>query len=717
MNRNKKWLLFIFIFFSLAVLFVLSYSSALALTPYILTDLGEVQPLAINNSGEVVGWSYRDGGFLPFYYTRLGGMTHLSSFGEEHSNAADINDAGEVLINVFSYNGNPAPNERRAYLWTSSGGLSNLGILSTDIDFGASSINDLGHVAGGIYNDATNRATPYLWTPEDGLISIDTLGGDWGYPYDINNNDQVVGTSEITDAQEILGTTEHNAFVWTPDSGTKDLGNLGIAISIANGNNDSGLAVGMSETGEYIAHRAFLWTEDDGMVPLATTDYYRSYSANDINNRGQIVGPASGYGGPFEDDAGNEIDYEPERGLMWYEGVVYDLNDLVIDASGWDYIGPGHAINDLGQIVGVGKLEDIVDENDNVIEVGKRHGYLLTPVWFVKGDAAISGDGTNWEEAFKTIHEAMDVANANHEIWVKQGTYFVTSTIDVDKSVAIYGGFNGTENKRSERNWRTNVTTVDGQNTVTCFYFTADATIDGFTIAHGHTDWGGGGMYNDSCSPLVANCRFSENEAIWGGGIHNDTSFPTITNCIFDGNIARDGAGMHNRESSPTVTNCTFSGNKADSGGGIFNYLSSTPTITNCIFWRDTAITGPEIYDFSSSYPTVTYCDINQDGYVGSNGNIRQAPVFINPANGDIHLQQSSPCIDTGTNDAPELPDTDFEGDPRIVDGNNDGTATMDMGADEYRPLSGGGGGGGEGGGGGGGCFISTSANGSRIAK
>lgn len=204
------------------------------------------------------------------------------------------------------------------------------------------------------------------------MIAIDRIGGDYGYAYDINDSDQVVGYSDIPGGG-------NNAFVWTREDGTLDLGNLGRAVCSANGNNDSGQVVGMSETGEYIAHLSFFWTENDGMVPLQTIDEYRSYSANDINNGGQIVGPASGYAGPFEDDAGNEIDYDVEKGLLWYDGAVYDLNDLVIDASGWDYIGPGKAINDPGQIIGVGKLQDIVDEDGNVVEVGKRHGYLLTP--------------------------------------------------------------------------------------------------------------------------------------------------------------------------------------------------------------------------------------------------------------------------------------------------------------------------------------------------
>ena len=37
-----------------------------------------------------------------------------------------------------------------------------------------------------------------------------------------------------------------------------------------------------------------------------------------------------------------------------------------------------------------------------------------------------------------------------------------------------------------------------------------------------------------------------------------------------------------------------------------------------------------------------------------------------------------------GSNGAPSLPSTDYESDPRIFDGDDDGTDTVDMGADEY---------------------------------
>jgi hypothetical protein len=58
-----------------------------------------------------------------------------------------------------------------------------------------------------------------------------------------------------------------------------------------------------------------------------------------------------------------------------------------------------------------------------------------------------------------------------------------------------------------------------------------------------------------------------------------------------------------------------------------------------------------------------------------------------NPADWDLRLTAGSGCIDTGTNTPyGELSATDFDGNPRIVDGDGDGTATVDMGAYEFQP-------------------------------
>jgi hypothetical protein len=69
----------------------------------------------------------------------------------------------------------------------------------------------------------------------------------------------------------------------------------------------------------------------------------------------------------------------------------------------------------------------------------------------------------------------------------------------------------------------------------------------------------------------------------------------------------------------------------------------------------------------------------------GTNGNISADPLFTNPTQGDYHLQQGSPSIDSGDNLTPNLLDKDLDGDPRILDGDGNGTATVDMGVDEFR--------------------------------
>ena len=158
----------------------------------------------------------------------------------------------------------------------------------------------------------------------------------------------------------------------------------------------------------------------------------------------------------------------------------------------------------------------------------------------------------------------------------------------------------------------------------------------------------------------------------------NLNSSPTVTNCTFFDNLASGwGGGMNNEKSSPMVINCTFSSNSAIVGSGIFDGESS-PTVTNCILWDN----GEEIANDVASTPLVTYCDV-QGGYFGE-GNIDADPLFVDPENGDYHLQAVSPCIDAGTDTG--APSEDIEGNVRPIDGNGDSVAVTDMGAYEYVP-------------------------------
>jgi predicted outer membrane repeat protein len=320
-------------------------------------------------------------------------------------------------------------------------------------------------------------------------------------------------------------------------------------------------------------------------------------------------------------------------------------------------------------------------------------------VWFVDGSKPVSGDGTSWHEAVRTIEEGVALAAFTDQIWIKAGVYNLASAISlVDRDYRIYGGFAGDENTLAERDWVSNEVVINGSAlSVPCFSIeAASPIIDGVRITgcHGEPSFGdGGAMEIRECwseIPQIRNVVFNSNgshDLSEGGAIYSYNSQPVITNCsfwsnaggVYGGAVAFTGAG------APIITNCTFSLNEAVNGGALSSHQlggnTPTPTVTNSILWGNTA-TGQD-HQLYGNYGAVTHNDIDQSGYTG-NGNIRQDPLLFGSVR--PHLREGSPCIDAGNNSAFQIPSVDFDGDPRIIDGDGNGTATVDMGADEFVP-------------------------------
>jgi hypothetical protein len=249
------------------------------------------------------------------------------------------------------------------------------------------------------------------------------------------------------------------------------------------------------------------------------------------------------------------------------------------------------------------------------------NGLASRRIWYVNGENGIDPTdctgGDTWGTAFLTIQKAIDCASPDDEIWVKGGTYALDSTIDVHKAVALYGGFAGVETQRDQRDWKTNVSIVDGQYLVRCFNVTADATLDGFTISRGYVSnppylslgmvytykldlrllieglvdesvrkefsvWEknlydriiGSQTIEDQNSLLMSENRKLSVEEIQlenniGGGMFIESSSPTIINCIFSDNwVFSGGGGIFVNKSFTKINNCAFSDNFADGGGG-----------------------------------------------------------------------------------------------------------------------------------------------------
>jgi hypothetical protein len=343
-------------------------------------------------------------------------------------------------------------------------------------------------------------------------------------------------------------------------------------------------------------------------------------------------------------------------------------------------------------------------------------------VWYVRQEAVPGGDGNSWHDAFNNIQEAIDEANSSDQIFVKKGTYSLSATLSiVDKGPAIYGGFSGLEWETSpeDADPAASPTIIDGGNSIRCIYILLEASsfgapiIDGFTIRNGKADYEGslsdygGGIWirggGMTLRPLIRNCMFTENFAGRGGGaVALEGSSADFVNSTFWKNsvdtytTASFGGAINILGGTPVFTNCVFYANTARTGGAVYN-AGANAYFWNTILWGNTGWEGTQIYSVDSPHSSTVhleFCNI-QGGPSGAYGGyfttpplnvISSDPRWAGPDGGNFHLRETSPCIDTGSNSAPLLPARDFERNDRIVDGNGDGTATVDMGVDEFVP-------------------------------
>lgn len=298
-------------------------------------------------------------------------------------------------------------------------------------------------------------------------------------------------------------------------------------------------------------------------------------------------------------------------------------------------------------------------------------------------------DGLTWATAYKDIQSAIDTPGCA-EIWVAGGDYTSTAAqvIQLRNTIALYGGFGGTEETRNERSWSQNQTVIDGQNVRICVRGANQSLVDGFILQNGYSSESGGGMLNNGVSPALSNCLFRMNCALRGGGMHNVNASPVVTNCIFADNITLgEGAGMFNTGSSPALVNCTFTRNLTllggeDTGGAIYNDSATTgaPVVKNCILWDNSG------NDYCNKTDSLTYSCVENaarifdEAELGSRHILIQNPRLVNPAGGDYRHGGDSPCINAGTSEG--APARDFAGVSRPRG------AGIDLGAFEMEPFT-----------------------------
>ncbi len=180
------------------------------------------------------------------------------------------------------------------------------------------------------------------------------------------------------------------------------------------------------------------------------------------------------------------------------------------------------------------------------------------------------------------------------------------------------------------------------------------------TVSRNVSGQAGGGAVLGS----LRRCIVSGNSSSEGGG----TQASDLFNCLIVGNTATNrGGGTY----SSVLRNCTVADNVAGlEGGGVIYSV-----VTNCIVYHNGAPTNANIGETSADYS----CTIPDPG---GSGNRTNAPLFLNRADDNYRLQSNSPAIDAGVYLPTIVNDLDIIARP--LDGTNDGTNALDMGAFEF---------------------------------
>jgi hypothetical protein len=238
---------------------------------------------------------------------------------------------------------------------------------------------------------------------------------------------------------------------------------------------------------------------------------------------------------------------------------------------------------------------------------------------------------------------------------------------------------------------------------------------------------GGGGIEvsGPGSAQIIGNAIHNN---VWPGNGGGITLFggnnPTIMNNVIRENSSENGQGggmwIVNTTDTVIVQNL-FYGNTGSQGGAV--YLSVPNSTGTLVLVNNTIIGGPgtaegsalwvggfdsflQFYNnlmiglagqnavdcdatYSSQPPTFTNNDAYSSGGTGlegtcagqsnENGNISLNPLFLNPKHAGYQLRSDSPAINAGDVSAPDLPEKDLDGNPRIVNG------TVDIGAYESK--------------------------------
>jgi probable HAF family extracellular repeat protein len=253
-----------------------------------------------------------------YLWSGAGPATDLGKHLAYASDVGHLNRHGQVAGTAYE------SNAFRAFVY--SGGQAKMLALPGSYS-SAVAINDRGQVTGSYDAVAGGFGHSYLYT-QGAVADLGELEPGYGsIATSLNVHGQVVGYASVA------GGNGFRAFRWS-DGFLQDLGLIGPYLSLASDINTAGMVTGETDLpgGQ---RQAFLFIGGN-VTPIGALQPQEFSSGYGMNNALQVVGASSG---------------ALERGFLYHsDGVMYDLNALVVGGLGGRTVTSAISINDSGQI-------------------------------------------------------------------------------------------------------------------------------------------------------------------------------------------------------------------------------------------------------------------------------------------------------------------------------------------------------------------------------